>query len=143
MKLSALVGWLGLFLLLPVPDIARADDSVLRVSLNTELQVLDPVVTTINATRVFAYVVFDELVGIDNEGRYHPQMLAGWDISEDRLSYTFHLRDGLLWSDGTPVTAGDCVASIRRWAKREGLASSLWRRHRTFAWWTRRPSNCI
>ncbi len=76
MKLSALVGWFGLFLLLSVPDIARADDSVLRVPLNTELQVLDPVVTTINATRVFAYVVFGlQLVGIDNDGRYHPQML--------------------------------------------------------------------
>jgi peptide/nickel transport system substrate-binding protein len=104
---------------------ARADDSVLRASLNTELQVLDPIVTTINATRVFAYLVFDELVGIDNEGRYHPQMLQGWDISEDRLSYTFHLRDGLLWSDGTPVTADDCVASIRRWAKREGFGQQL------------------
>jgi peptide/nickel transport system substrate-binding protein len=116
---------LAVFVLLFAPGITRADDSVLRVSLNTELQVLDPVVTTINATRVFAYVVFDELVGIDNEGRYHPQMLAGWDISEDRLSYTFHLRDGLLWSDGTPVTADDCVASIRRWAKREGFGQQL------------------
>lgn len=97
----------------------RADEQVLRVSLNTELQVLDPIVTTINATRVFAYMVFDMLVGIDHEGHYHPQMLEGWQISDDRLSYTFRFRDGLVWSDGTPVTADDCVASIRRWAKRE------------------------
>jgi peptide/nickel transport system substrate-binding protein len=103
----------------------QAEDKVLRVSLNTELQVLDPIVTTINATRVFAYMVFDMLVGIDNEGQYHPQMLQDWQISDDRLTYTFHLRDGLLWSDGTPVTAEDCVTSIQRWGKREPIGVQL------------------
>ena len=103
----------------------QADDKILRVSLNTELQVLDPIVTTINATRVFAYMVFDTLVGIDREGHYHPQMLQGWQISDDRLSYTFRLRDGLVWGDGTPVTAEDCVASIRRWARREPIGGQL------------------
>jgi peptide/nickel transport system substrate-binding protein len=106
---------------------AAAEPQVLRVSLNTELQLLDPIVTTINATRVFAYMVFDMLVGIDNEGHYHPQMLEGWQISGDRLSYTFRLRDGLFWSDGAPVTADDCVASIRRWAKRESFGMQLMR----------------
>jgi len=104
---------------------AQAEDRVLRVSLNTELQVLDPIVTTINATRVFAYLVFDMLVAIDNEGNYHPQMLDGWQISDDRLTYTFRLRDGLLWSDGSPVTAEDCVESIKRWAKRESFGREM------------------
>src|ERR1700733_1603146 len=104
---------------------ARAEEQVLQVSLNTELQILDPIYSTVNATRVFAYMVFDTLVSIDNEGQYHPQMLEGWKVSEDRLTYTFHLRDGLLWSDGTEVTAEDCVASIRRWAKRESFGAQL------------------
>jgi peptide/nickel transport system substrate-binding protein len=104
---------------------ALADGKVLRVSLNTELQVLDPVVTTINATRVFAYLVFDTLVAIDNEGQYRPQMLEGWQVSDDRLTYTFKLRDGLLWSDGMPVTAEDCVESIKRWAKRESFGRQM------------------
>ncbi|MCO6417249.1 ABC transporter substrate-binding protein [Siccirubricoccus sp. KC 17139] len=97
----------------------------LRVSLNTELQILDPLVTTINATRVFAYLVFDTLVGADEEGNYKPQMLEGWQVSEDRLTWTFTLRDGLAWSDGSAVTAEDCVASIRRWAQREALGGQL------------------
>jgi peptide/nickel transport system substrate-binding protein len=104
---------------------SKAEDQVLRVSLNTELQDLDPIHSTVNATRVFAYMVFDTLVGIDNEGAYHPQMLESWRISDDRLSYTFHLRDGLAWSDGTEVTAEDCIASIRRWAKREAFGAQL------------------
>ena len=99
--------------------------TALKVSLQTELQVLDPIITTINATRVFAYLVFDQLVAIDSEGHYKPQMLAGWDVSPDRLTYTFHLRDGLKFSDGAPVTSEDCIASIERWAKREGFGAQL------------------
>jgi peptide/nickel transport system substrate-binding protein len=104
---------------------ALAQDKTLKVSLNTELQILDPIVTTINATRVFAYLVFDTLVGMDSEGRYHPQMLEGWEVSPDRLTWTFTLRDGLAWSDGQAVTAEDCVASIKRWAQREALGGQL------------------
>src|ERR1700733_8087227 len=104
---------------------ASAEEQVLQVSLNTELQALDPIYSSVNATRVFAYMVFDMLVGIDNEGNYRPQMLEGWRISDDRLTYTFQLRDGLTWSDGTGVTAEDCIASIRRWAKREAFGMQL------------------
>jgi peptide/nickel transport system substrate-binding protein len=115
----------GLAAALLLPLSAWGEDRTLRASLNTELQILDPIVTTVNATRVFAYMVYDMLVSIDNEGRYHPQMLAGWRISDDRMTYTFQLRDGLTWSDGTAVTAEDCIASIRRWAKREAFGALL------------------
>jgi peptide/nickel transport system substrate-binding protein len=104
---------------------AWAEGRILRASLNTELQILDPIYSTVNATRVFAYMVFDMLVSIDNEGKYHPQMLESWRVSDDRMTYTFHLRDGLSWSDGTDVTAEDCIASIRRWAKREAFGTQL------------------
>lgn len=118
------LGWLlALLPLLAHP--AQAQNRTLRVSLNTELQILDPLVTTINATRVFAYMVFDTLVGLDSQGNYRPQMLEGWEISPDRLTYAFALREGLEWSDGAAVTAEDCVASIRRWAKREALGMQL------------------
>lgn len=106
---------------------ARAQDRVLRVSLNTEIQVLDPIVTTINATRVFAYLVYDMLFAIDADGNYQPQMVERYEVSEDRLTYTFRLREGLEWSDGQPVTAEDCVASIRRWAQREALGMQIMR----------------
>ena len=114
-----------LLLLAGLAGPGRAQERVLRVSLNTELQVLDPIVTTINATRVFAYMVFDELVGVDSKGVYHPQMLEKWDVSPDGMDYTFTLRDGLTFSDGTPVTGEDCVASIQRWAKREGFGAKM------------------
>jgi peptide/nickel transport system substrate-binding protein len=109
---------------IPAPD-AKAEGRTLRASLNTELQFLDPIYSTINATRVFAYIVFDTLVGIDNKGKYHPQMLESWQVSADHLTYTFRIRDGLTWSDGTNVMAEDCIASIRRWAKRESFGAHL------------------
>jgi peptide/nickel transport system substrate-binding protein len=108
-----------------LPPEAHAGDRTVRASLNTELQSLDPIYASVNATRVFSYLVFDTLIAIDNEGRYHPQMLEGWEISPDRMSYRFRLRDGLVWSDGAPVTAEDCVASIQRWAKRESFGGQL------------------
>ncbi|MDB5413040.1 MAG: transporter substrate-binding protein, partial [Rubritepida sp.] len=104
---------------------APAQERVLRVSLNTELQVLDPIVTTTNATRVFAYLVFDMLFAIDENGNYQPQMVQDYQVSEDRLTYTFRLREGLEFSDGKPVTAEDCIASIRRWAQREALGMQI------------------
>ncbi|MCR0983750.1 ABC transporter substrate-binding protein [Roseomonas populi] len=105
----------------------RPQPQVLRAVLNTELQVLDPIVTTTNAARVFAYMVFDTLVSLDSHGGYRPQMLEGWQVSEDRLTWTFRLRDGLEFHDGTPVTAEDCVASIRRWAARDSFGTQLMR----------------
>lgn len=104
---------------------AHAQDKVLKVSLSTELQILDPIVTRINSARVFAYLVYDTLVSMDSEGNFRPQMLDRWDISNDRLTYTFTLRDGLGWSDGTPVTSDDCIASIERWAKRDPFGGAM------------------
>jgi peptide/nickel transport system substrate-binding protein len=97
----------------------------LRLVMNTELQVLDPIVTTSVVTRAFGFMVWDTLVAPDSEGVMRPQMLEGWQVSDDRLTWTFRLRPGLEWHDGTPVTAEDCVASIRRWGDKDGLGRQL------------------
>ena len=68
MTLRRIAAWFGIAAALyaVAAGAGQADDKVVRASLNTELQVLDPIVTTINATRVFAYLVFDQLVGIEH-----------------------------------------------------------------------------
>src|SRR3546814_10719035 len=48
-----------------------------------------------------------------------------WTTSADGLVWTFTLRDGLLWHDETPVTAEDCVASLKRWSQKDGMGRSL------------------
>ena len=52
-------------------------------------------------------------------------MVDRWDVSADKLTWTFTLRDGLEWHDGTPVTAEDCVASIKRWGARDAMGQKL------------------
>ena len=52
-------------------------------------------------------------------------MVGDWSVSDDGLTYTFTLRDGLMWHDGDPVTAADCVASIQRWGRRDGMGQKL------------------
>ena len=46
-------------------------------------------------------------------------------MSEDGKTYTLTLREGLAWHDGQPVTAEDCVASIRRWAAIDAMGQKL------------------
>ena len=52
-------------------------------------------------------------------------MAEKYTISDDKLTYTITLRDGLEWHDGTPVTSEDCIASIKRWGARDGFGQLL------------------
>src|SRR5262249_4973590 len=65
-------------------------------------------------------MVFDTLISLDQNLAPQPQMVSKYTISADRLSYTFVLRDGLKFHDGTPVTADDVVASLKRWWVKDG-----------------------
>jgi len=80
--------------------------------------------TTAYIVRDFGYMVFDTLAAEDSSYRIQPQM-AEWKISDDKLTYTFTLRDGLKWHDGAPVTAEDCVASLKRWGKADSMGQKL------------------
>ncbi|TCH99975.1 ABC transporter substrate-binding protein [Roseococcus sp. SYP-B2431] len=94
--------------------------------LESEVVILDPHATTAAITRTFGYHVFDTLFAMDGQGMIKPQMVAAWETSPDGLVWTFRLRDGLLWHDGGPVTAADCVASLERWAPRDSQGRMLW-----------------
>jgi peptide/nickel transport system substrate-binding protein len=104
---------------------ARAEEKTLRAVMNIELQILDPQVSTATVTRALGYMVYDTLIAMDSAGVYHPQMLEGWTASDDHLTWTFTLRPGLTFHDGAPVTAEDCVASLRRWARMDAFGKRL------------------
>ncbi len=69
-------------------------------------------------------MVYDTLLATDSNFKIKPQM-ADWKVSDDKLIYTFTLRDGLKWHDGAPVTAEDCVASLKRWGRNDGMGQKL------------------
>ncbi|WP_426955342.1 ABC transporter substrate-binding protein [Muricoccus radiodurans] len=108
------------------PALAQgADARTLRYVPQTDLTVLDPVFTTAYVTRHHALAIYDQLFGLDADLRPQPQMVEAWQTSDDGLTWRFRLREGLLFHDGEPVRGRDCVASIRRWASRDGLGQVL------------------
>ncbi|WP_199252683.1 ABC transporter substrate-binding protein [Chachezhania sediminis] len=56
-----------------------------------------------------------------------PELAASWDVSEDGLTYTFHLKDGVTFCDGKPFTANDVVGTMDRWLKPDAPHVSTWR----------------
>jgi peptide/nickel transport system substrate-binding protein len=111
---------------LAAPSIARAQSQrVLRFIPQSDVTALDPVWTSVYVTRNHAYMIFDTLYGQDLQFRTQPQMVAGHTTESDGKLWKLTLRDGLLFHDGTPVLARDCVASIRRWSKRDAFGQTL------------------
>jgi peptide/nickel transport system substrate-binding protein len=93
-----------------------------------DLNILDPIWTTQNMAAYHGAMMYDTLYGIDGNFEPQPQMVGKTDISADRKTYTFELRPGLRWHDGSAVTSRDCVASLRRWAARDGAGQHLFER---------------
>ena len=109
---------------LALPAVVRAQaQSTLKFIPQIDLAFLDPHWTTAYISRNHGYMVFDTLFGMDSQYQMKPQMLDGVSLAADGTIWNLTLRDGLLWHDGEPVLARDCVASIRRWAVRDGRAN--------------------
>jgi peptide/nickel transport system substrate-binding protein len=117
LSLAFLVAWVG-------APLARAEVT-LRVALHSDLKILDPVWTTALISTHHGMMIYDTLFALDENLQPRPQMVDRWTLSADQLTWTFTLRDGLTWHDGQPVTAADCVASIRRWSVRDGMGQKL------------------
>ncbi len=111
-------------MVLAAPQPAAAE-KVLRVIPHADLKNIDPIWTTAYITRNHGYMVYDTLFAMDSSLTPQPQMVDTWSVSDDQLTWTFKLRDGLKWHDGAAVTAEDCVASLVRWGKRDGMGIAL------------------
>ena len=89
----------------------RADLVILN---GAEPETLDPHLMTGQLEQRLAYALYEGLVFNDEKGEVQPGLAEKWDISEDGLTYTFHLRRGATWSNADPFTAHDFVASWKR-----------------------------
>lgn len=108
---------------------------------------LDPVWTTATVTRNFALMVYETLYGRDQAFNPKPLMVEGHTIDDDGKRWTMKLREGLLFHDGTPVLARDCIASLQRWLKRDAVSETINARvdaiespdDRTLVWRLKKP----
>ena len=113
------------------PHIARAQQGTprqIRMVPHADLRVLDPIWTTANISAYHGAMIYDTLYGYDGNLQPQPQMVGRHTVSDDQKTYTFELRPGLKWQDNTPVTAADCVASIRRWQAKDGAGQHMFQR---------------
>lgn len=93
---------------------AGAHRKVLRVGNGAEPQDLDPQIVTGSPEHRLASTFFEGLVNEDPQLNIIPGVAEKWDISDDGLVYTFHLRHDARWSNGRPITADDFIQSYKR-----------------------------
>src|SRR5262249_41298043 len=108
------------------PGTRRAGpEPVRRVAMPPVLKILAQIWPTAYISRNHGYMIYDTLLAMNDRQEPQPQMVDKWEVSADKLTYTFTLRDGLKWHDGAPVTSEDCIASIKRWAARDSMGQKL------------------
>ena len=82
---------------------------------------LDPIITALNTSIWYFMSIYDQLIRVAPDGiSLEPSLAESWDISDDGLTYTFHLRPNVLFSDGTPMTSADVLYSWVRAANDPG-----------------------
>ena len=96
---------------------SRADTNELVVGIAQDLDdSLDPHKTVKAGTREVMFNVFEGLMKPTPNGDLTPAIAESYEVSEDRMTYTFHLREGVQFHNGKTVTAEDVVYSIQRCA---------------------------
>ena len=92
-----------------------------RFGRGEDSDVLDPVITALNTSIWYFMSIYDQLIRVAPDGiSLEPSLAESWDISDDGLTYTFHLRPNVLFSDGTPMTSADVLYSWVRAANDPG-----------------------
>lgn len=91
----------------------EAEANVLNLSVATE-PVMDPAYVTDSYSMPMLKNILEGLARPTSAGEIVPAMAESWNVSEDGKTYTFHLREGITWSNGEPVTASDFAYSWKR-----------------------------
>src|SRR6266436_8331246 len=100
-------------------------ETTVKVVMHSDLKIVDPIWTTAYIVRNHGYLIYDTLFALDGKFEPRPQMVESWTVSDDKLLWTFKLRDGLKWQDGTAVTTADVLPSIKRWTDKDVLGGLL------------------
>lgn len=100
------------------------DGAILRVGMNSP-EVLDPAIGTNDPEILFNRTIYDYLIEVNPEGLVVPNLASSWEISDDGLTYTFTLVEGVSFHDGRALSSADVVFTYNRLRELESSALSL------------------
>ncbi len=89
-------------------------NQLIYYNIDCEPITLDPQIANDSNAKLVIMNIFEGLVKIDENNNIVEGAAESWEISADKMMYTFHLRKGLKWNDGTPLTASDFMYGIQR-----------------------------
>ena len=91
-----------------------AGKKILTIQLGPDVESIDPALNSAVDGANYILFAFENLLKMDKDGKIVPGLAEKYEISDDQLTWTFYLRDGLKWSDGSDLTAEDFVYSWQR-----------------------------
>ena len=95
----------------PAAEATETSDQSIIFALNSIPESIDPGLTSETYASPILYNAFEGLITYDSDNNIIPGNAESWDVSDDGLVYTFHIREGLKWSDGSDLNANDYVYS--------------------------------
>jgi peptide/nickel transport system substrate-binding protein len=112
-RILASVGLVGALLIPAAAPTAAADPVILRVGVTQPLDSINPYGTALVVGYEVYGLTYDLLVGFGPDAEPAPGFADSWERAADGKSWTFHIRKGMKWSDGTPATAADACFSFQ------------------------------
>ncbi|HEX9067773.1 MAG TPA: ABC transporter substrate-binding protein, partial [Ktedonobacterales bacterium] len=98
----------------PLPDAQQIFHPFISGAKNGDLDSLDPALILFGGDYEKAQLIFPPLLTLDDHNQVAPWAAERWEPNADGLTWTFHLRAGMRWSDGVPIDAGTYAYSINR-----------------------------
>jgi len=96
---------------------ANAGKTTLTIAMASDMNGLDPFNTAASSEVLASYFIYDGLFNIKTDNTYEPLVAEKWNISDDGLTYTFTIRQGIKFQDGNTLTPEDVVYSFDRAAQ--------------------------
>ncbi|EZH64578.1 ABC transporter substrate-binding protein [Bacillaceae bacterium JMAK1] len=96
----------------------------LNIAFPTEPVTLDPQVSSNTAVKDATRSIYEQIVAIDQEGQVIYDLAEEIELSEDQLTYTIKLREGVMFHNGEELVAADAVASLERWIELSALGQT-------------------
>lgn len=104
-------------------DVKARED--LNVALSAQPESIDPLMTVGNVTAEVCNCIWEPLYAMDDSYKPQPVLATSYSVSDDGLVYTFDIKSGVKFHDGTEMTADDVVASMNRWVAMNSRAQTL------------------